>query len=90
MLKNTINWGKLLNSLKDTMEAFDDFKNKQKKKKKMDEQKFWYLKVCIFWKFIKHIMHWYKRQMLKRIPKYKIKVTKNALFFLSLFFFSSL
>ena len=69
-----------MNSLKDTTEAFDDFKNKQKE---WMNKCSWYLKVHIFWKFVKHIMHWDKTQILKKIPTYKINVIKNALFFLS-------
>ena len=77
-VKNTISWGKVLNSLKDTTEAFDDFKNKQKE---WMNKCSWYLKVYIFWNFIKHLMHWDKTQILKRISTYKINGPKNTLFF---------
>ena len=44
---------------------------------------FWYVKVCIFWKYIEYTTHWDKTQMLKKLPSNKISGTKNALFFLS-------
>ena len=34
---------------KDTLKAFDDFKNKQRS---VWSNVFWYVKVCIFWKCI--------------------------------------
>ena len=42
----------------------------------------WYVKVCIFWKFVQYTIHWDKTQMLKQFPLDKINDTKNALFFL--------
>ena len=42
----------------------------------------WYVKVCIFWKSIKHTIHWDKK-----FPSDKINGTKNDLFFLSRFLF---
>ena len=69
-----------LMSFKDTLKAFDDFKNKQKR---VWSNSFWYVKVCIFWKSVQNIIHWHKRQMFKKFPSDKINSTKNALFFLS-------
>ena len=43
---------------------------------------FWYVKVYIFWKFIKYIIHWDKTQTLEQFPSDKINVAKNALLFL--------
>ena len=47
---------------KDTLKAFDYFKNKQKR---VWSNVFWYVKVCIFWKCIQYTIHWDKTQMLK-------------------------
>ena len=44
---------------------------------------FWYLKVCIFWKWSRYTIHWYKTQILKNFPSDKINGTKNVFFFLS-------
>ena len=44
---------------------------------------FLYKKVYIFWKFIQYTIHRDKTQMWKMFPWDKIKVIKNALFFLS-------
>ena len=65
---------------KDTLKAFDDFKNKQQS---VWSNFFWHVKVCIFWKCIQYTIHWDKTQMLKKFPSDKINGTKNALFFLS-------
>ena len=43
---------------------------------------FWYLKVCIFWKWSRYTIHWYKTQILKNFPSDKINGTKNVFFFL--------
>ena len=67
-------------ALKDTLKAFDDFKNKPKR---LWSNAFWYVKVYILWKFIQYNTHWDKTQMLKIFPLNKIIITKNALFFLS-------
>ena len=48
--------------LKDTLKAFDDFKNKQKI---VWSKIFWYVKVCVFWKCIQSTIDWDKTQMLK-------------------------
>ena len=61
------------------MLTFDDFKNNQKS---VWSNVFWYVKVCIFWKFIHYAMHWDKTQMLTEFSSDKINGTKNALFFL--------
>ena len=64
--------------MKDTLKAFEDFKNKQKS---VWSNAFWYVKVCIFWKCIQYTIHWWdKTQMLKKFPSKKIKGTKNAVF----------
>ena len=65
--------------LKDTMKAFNDFKNKQKS---VWSNVFWYLKICIFWKCIQYTIHWDKTHMLKRVSSEKINSTKNEFFFL--------
>ena len=64
--------------VKDTLNAFDDFKNKQKS---IWSNVFWYVKVWIFWRCIQYTIHWDKTQMLKQIPSDKINGTKNDLFF---------
>ena len=43
---------------------------------------FWYVKVCIFWKFIQDTIHWDKTKILKKFPSNKINGTRNAFFFL--------
>ena len=43
---------------------------------------FWYLKVCIFWKWSRYTIHWYKTQILKNFLSDKINGTKNVFFFL--------
>ena len=56
----------LINSLKDTLKAFDDFKNKQKS--------VWSMYVCIVYIFRKCIqctIHWGKTQMLKNFLRTK-------------------
>ena len=69
-----------LSVFKDTLKAFDDFKNKQRNCMKYV---FWYVKVCIFWKCVQYTIHWDKTKMLKNIPLDKIYGTKNVLYFLS-------
>ena len=66
--------------IKDTLKAFDDFKNKQKS---AWNNVFWYVNVCIFWNCIHYNIHWDKTQMIKSLPSDKINGTKNAFFFLS-------
>ena len=70
----TINTTKLTIPIKDTLKAFDDFKNKQKS---VWSNAFWYVKVCIFWKCIQYTIYWDKTQMLKKFPSDKMKGTKN-------------
>ena len=65
--------------LKDTLKAFNDFKNKQKC---VWSNVFWYVKVCILWKCIQYSIHWDKAQMLKQLPLEKLNRTKNDFFFL--------
>ena len=69
-----INTTKSTIPIKDTLNAFDDFKNKQKS---VWSYVFWYVKVCIFWKCIQYTIHWDKTQMLKKFPSDKMKSTKN-------------
>ena len=61
--------------LKDTLLAFNNFKNKQKIAWSND---FWYVKVRIFWKCIQYTIHWDKTQMLKKYPSGKINGIRNA------------
>ena len=50
-------------SIKDTLKAFNGFKNKQKN---VWSNVFWYVKVYIFWICIQYIeIRWDKTQMLK-------------------------
>ena len=76
----TINTTKLTIPIKDTLKAFDDFKNKQKS---VWSNVFWYVKVCIFWKCIQYTIHWDKIQMLKTTPSDEKNGTKGALYFIS-------
>ena len=41
-------------NVKDTLKAFNDFKNKQKR---VWSKVFWYMKVCIFLKCIQYTIH---------------------------------
>ena len=50
-------------TFKDTLKAFDDFKNKQKS---VWSNVYGYVKVCIFWKCIQYSVLWDKTQMLKK------------------------
>ena len=70
---------RLLKLHKDTLKAFDNFKNKQQKCMKYV---FWYVKVSIFWKCIQYTIHWDKTQIFKKFPSNKINGAKNALFIL--------
>ena len=67
-------------SHKDTLKAFNDFKNKQKS---VWRNVFWYVKVRVFWKYIKYSIPWDKTQMFKKFPPDKINGAKNSLFFIS-------
>ena len=64
--------------VKDTLKAFDDFKNKQKK---VWSNVFWYVKVYIFWKCIQYITPWDKTQMLKNSFGQNKRCKKCPLFF---------
>ena len=78
--KNAVpNWN--LKHLKDTPKAFNDFKNKQKS---VWSNVFWYMKACIFWKYIQYTLPWDKTQLLKNFTSKKINFTNNTLFFLSI------
>ena len=65
--------------IENTLKAFIDFKNKQKS---VWSNVFLYVKVFIFWKFIRYIIHWDKTQMLKKLSLDKISGTKHTLFLL--------
>ena len=65
--------------LKDTLEALDYCKNKQKS---VWSNVFWYFKVCIFWKCIQYSKHWDKHNNVKENSFGQNKQYKNALFFL--------
>ena len=67
-------------SFKDTLKAFNDFKNKQKSVWSND---FWYGKVCIFWNCIQYTIYWNKTQMLKKILFGQVKWFKKRPFFSS-------
>ena len=69
----------ILNKVKNTLSAFDDFK----KQKSVWSNAFWYVKVCIFWKRIQYTIYWDKTQVLKKFPSDKIKVQKIPSFFFS-------
>ena len=47
----------ILESLKNTLKAFENFKNKQQKCR---SNVFWYIKLCIFWKCVQYNTHWDK------------------------------
>ena len=64
---------------KDTLKAFDDFKNKQQKCMSISIY-IVKVKVYIFWKLIQDTIQWDKIQMLEKLPSEKINVTKNPLF----------
>ena len=57
---------------KDTLKAFNDFKNKQKD---VWSNIFWYVKVYIFWKWIQYTIHWDKTHMFKKFPSHKLNVS---------------
>ena len=42
---------------------------------------FWYVKVCIFWKFIQYTVHWDKIQIFKKLSSDKITAQKMPSFF---------
>ena len=71
----------LINSLKDTLKAFDDFKNKQESSWSIV---FWYGKVFILRKYIQYTIYWDKTQMLKNISFGQNKWYKKC----PLFFYS--
>ena len=72
-------WGSGFNIVfKDTLNAFHDFKNKQKS---VWSNALWYVQVCIFWKCIPYTIHWNKTQTLKKTSSNKINGAKNVLFF---------
>ena len=50
-------------SVKDTLKAFDDFKNKQKN---VSSKVFFIDTSIIFWKFIQYTIYWEKIQTLKK------------------------
>ena len=66
------------NWVKNTLQAFDDFK---KKKKSVWSTVFWHVKVWIFRKYIQYTMHWVKAQILKKISLTKSTIQKIPSFF---------
>ena len=66
------------NLFKDTLKAFENFKNKQES---VWFDIFWYIKLCISWKCIQYTIHWDKIQILKRFLSDKINGTKMPSFF---------
>ena len=62
---------------KDRLNAFDNFKNKQK------SNVFGHVKGFIFWKCFQYTVHWDKTQIFKKFPSGKRNGTKNNLLFLS-------
>ena len=64
--------------LKDTLKAFGDLKNKHKS---VSSNAFWYVKVCIFWKFIQYTTHWDETQMIEKISFGLNERFKNELSF---------
>ena len=65
-------------SFKDTLKACNDFKNKQKS---VWSNVFWYVKVCIIWKFTQYTLLWDKTQMSKKFHSDKINGKKVSSFF---------
>ena len=65
--------------LKDTLKAFNDFKNKQKS---VWSNIFWYIKVCIFWGCIRYTMHRDKTNVKKFSFRQNKRYKKCPLFFL--------
>ena len=80
MLRNSLHIILSILMVKDTLNAFNDFKNKQKS---VWSNVFWYVKVCVFWKCVQYNIHWDKTEILKKFPSDKINGTKNVLFFIS-------
>ena len=72
-----IKWG-FMRSLRDTLKAFSNFKNKCKVAR---SNVFWYVKVSLFWKFIQYTIHWNKTQMLKKFLRKKQTEQKMPSFF---------
>ena len=66
------------NWVKNTLQAFDDFK---KKKKSVWSTVFWHVKVWIFRKYIQYTMHWVKVQIFKKISLTKSTIQKIPSFF---------
>ena len=67
-------YGKLWITLRDTLNAFDDFESNQKS---VWSNVFWHVKVCTFWKCIQYTMHWDKTHA-KKFLSGKINGTKNV------------
>ena len=61
--------------IKDTLKAFNNFKNKQKS---VWINFFWYVKVCTFRKCTTYTIHSNKTKMLKKFPLDKINGTKKC------------
>ena len=70
--------------IKDTLKAFDNFKNKQKS---VWSNIFLYIKVCLFWKCIQYTIHWDKTKMLKKSLHIRLEVEDHHGFTFNLRFF---
>ena len=66
--------------IRDTLKALDDFKNKRKS---VWSNVLWYVKVCIFRKYIQYTIHSDKTQMLEKFSLDKNGTKKCPLFFAS-------
>ena len=71
---------RFVDTKKDTLKAFNNFKNKQHKCMK---NVFWYGTVCIFWNCIQQTIHWDETQILKKSSFRQNKQYRCALFFFS-------
>ena len=71
-------FGFVLWMVKDTLQAYEDFKNKQKS---VWSNVFPYVKVCIFWKCIQYTIHWDKTQILKKLSFGQNKRYKKCFLF---------
>ena len=75
---------RFVDTKKDTLKAFNNFKNKQHECMK---NVFWYGTVCIFWNCIQQTIHWDETQILKKVPSDKINSTDVPSFFFRKFQF---
>ena len=70
--------------IKDTLKAFDNFKNKQKS---VWSNIFLYIKVCLFWKCIQYTIHWDQTKMFKKSLHIRLEVQDHHGFTFNLRFF---